>query len=371
MYRTFSLNDDALQAIIQKLYNQLENHSGVLQLITDTIFKQLFLKSISSENLKIFIEETFWASLLTEERRFHSFVVSLNPNWDIDISRNHRFVFPNPIPFKSASIAKLATAIDGTNSNIGVWTNQEGKLEIWGLNSFTFTNFVVRSIEPGQLIITGSDSLKISISTSEIGFIEQRFNFDNIFPKNRSKRLMQVANLMRSHLHGGTLLIVPNNSKWKKSIDLSDTSLNSPNQSLKHYTDDLDDLRHESSAKRYLRIIGERSLNLLSRLTAIDGATIVSSDLEIIAFGAKIKAKSKNKLNGIVISQPFESSEDKEIALTSLGGTRHQSAAQFVFDQKETAIAIVASQDGKVSVMHWDREIERVRIIQHAEYLFV
>jgi len=48
-------------------------------------------------------------------------------------------------------------------------------------------------------------------------------------------------------------------------------------------------------------------------------------------------------LNDFVISEPFEGSVEREIGLAELGGTRHQSAAQFVFDQKD-AIAIVASR---------------------------
>jgi tRNA(Arg) A34 adenosine deaminase TadA len=49
---------------------------------------------------------------------------------------------------------------------------------------------------------------------------------------------------------------------------------------------------------------------------------------------------------------------------------RHQSAAQFIFDQKDV-YAIVASQDGKVSLMYWNKKTENVRVIQHAEYLFL
>jgi DNA integrity scanning protein DisA with diadenylate cyclase activity len=50
-----------------------------------------------------------------------------------------------------------------------------------------------------------------------------------------------------------------------------------------------------------------------------------------------------------------------------LGGTRHQSAAQFVFDQKD-AIAIVASQDGRLSVLGWDRTGGKVIVIRPAEF---
>jgi DNA integrity scanning protein DisA with diadenylate cyclase activity len=55
--------------------------------------------------------------------------------------------------------------------------------------------------------------------------------------------------------------------------------------------------------------------------------------------------------------------------LSDLGGTRHQSAAQFVFDQRD-AFAIVASQDGRISVVSWDSERKMVSVFRHAEYLF-
>jgi hypothetical protein len=37
---------------------------------------------------------------------------------------------------------------------------------------------------------------------------------------------------------------------------------------------------------------------------------------------------------------------------TQLGGTRHQSAAQFVHDQHD-ALALVASQDGRFTIFAW------------------
>ena len=47
-----------------------------------------------------------------------------------------------------------------------------------------------------------------------------------------------------------------------------------------------------------------------------------------------------------------------------------QSAAQFVFDQ-QNAFAIVASQNGGLSVMSWNEEKQRVSVFRHAEYLFI
>src|SRR6266700_144943 len=102
--------------------------------------------------------------------------------------------------------------------------------------------------------------------------------------------------------------------------------------------------------------------------TAVDGATLVTFDLDVLAFGAKIRAKNvDHKPERLIISEPFEGSVEREIGLSELGGTRHQSAVQFVFDQKD-AIAIVASQDGRLSVLGWDRTEGKVAVIRPAEF---
>lgn len=125
-----------------------------------------------------------------------------------------------------------------------------------------------------------------------------------------------------------------------------------------------------TKSNEYRNRIAEKHLKLLGRITAPDGATIINQQFEIIAFGAKIKPKSRTKMIEVSVIKPFENSQEETIPISELGGTRHQSSARFVFDQKNQSFAIVASQDGKISVMNWDKERKRVRVIQHAEYLF-
>ena len=120
--------------------------------------------------------------------------------------------------------------------------------------------------------------------------------------------------------------------------------------------------------QRSAREDADKSLGVIVNLTAVDGATLVTFDLDVLAFGAKIRAKDvDHKPERLVISEPFEGSVEREIGLFELGGTRHQSAAQFVFDQKD-AIAIVASQDGVLSVLGWDRTEGKVAVIRPAEF---
>jgi len=122
----------------------------------------------------------------------------------------------------------------------------------------------------------------------------------------------------------------------------------------------------------------EKEADLLGRFTAVDGATIVTKDFDIIAIGAKIRELEgppdiKNNPLKPWIQQPYEGCEpnEKPEGLSALGGTRHQSAAQFVYAHRtETVFAIVASQDGKISIIYWDEKKERLISFIHAEYSY-
>jgi hypothetical protein len=110
---------------------------------------------------------------------------------------------------------------------------------------------------------------------------------------------------------------------------------------------------------------------LFAQATAVDGATIITKDFSLIAFGAKIEKASGAVPEQVLVSEPFEDSrQPASKPLSDLGGTRHQSAAQFVFDQ-HNAFAIFASQDGRLSVMVWNAAKKVVSVFRHAEYLFI
>ena len=54
----------------------------------------------------------------------------------------------------------------------------------------------------------------------------------------------------------------------------------------------------------------------------------------------------------MVITQPIVGDEAAVIHPAQNGGTRHLSAAQFVYDQRDT-LALVASQDGRFTIFAW------------------
>jgi hypothetical protein len=96
-----------------------------------------------------------------------------------------------------------------------------------------------------------------------------------------------------------------------------------------------------------------RAVNLVAGLTAVDGATIISDRYELLAFGAKIGRRDGSpRVEAVTVTEPIEGTAAKTMNPSEMGGTRHLSAAQFVHDQR-SAVALVASQDGRFTVFAW------------------
>ena len=72
-----------------------------------------------------------------------------------------------------------------------------------------------------------------------------------------------------------------------------------------------------------------------------------------LAFGAKIRRRTgSSPVEQMVATEPIEGDEAVVVHPAHHGGTRHLSAAQFVYDQRDT-LALVASQDGRFTVFAW------------------
>lgn len=194
-----------------------------------------------------------------------------------------------------------------------------------------------------------------------------------------------LARLMRQHEHGGTLLVVPNNENWRGSVqtdrfcfecypyERGRTALGDREKAVRRREREEEQAEKEGGILVFFDEAGEwlvqRPLRDIGQLTAADGATLVTYDLVLLGFGAKIK-DAGNKLREVLVSEPFEDSKKERLGLGRIGGTRHQSAAAFVFDQRD-AIAIVASQDGIVSFFAWDEAENRVTVTRHCRVRFV
>jgi hypothetical protein len=151
--------------------------------------------------------------------------------------------------------------------------------------------------------------------------------------------LVELAISMRAHRRGGTLLVVPSGTEaWLESINRPISYAISPAYVAVDDANELTMRRHIES---------------VAGLTAVDGATVVTERIDVLAFGAKImRRRGSAPVEQVHLTEPIEGSVPEVVNPSYLGGTRHMSAAQFVHDQRNV-VALVASQDGKFTVFAW------------------
>lgn len=148
---------------------------------------------------------------------------------------------------------------------------------------------------------------------------------------------------MRAHGRGGTLLVVPDGSPWRESVVEPLPYAVSP-----PYT------RMAALAGTPDRV--RSAVDAVAGLTAVDGATVITADHALLAFGVKIRRREGfAPVDRVVITEPVEGAEAVVAPPAELGGTRHLSAAQFAHDQRH-ARALVASQDGRFTVFAWSED---------------
>jgi hypothetical protein len=392
---TFELNRSFVRELTETYYDEQifsQKASQELGYKTDKLFS---LRRIQG-HIKRLIEVSFWASVKKEEGRHHPFALEYSSP-ERETFPNEQVVFNEPLEFSAEIISKIAPALESTQ-RIGVWskTVRGGKdeLEIWGFTlPLKYPSLMVKAIEPGRIILTISDYWKARISDkAQIVDLDEYQNLfsglgppppgeideaEKIVISERIPDLEKIALAMRAHGHGGTLLIIPDsNNTWSKSIDKGSFRFN-PYEKFKEDLERRDlairqfvsgRINHDfhSSVERMTQ-----SIKSIAQFTAVDGATLITPDRALLGFGAKIKISEElpDEKYNVEILKPFCGSKPDNKNLSQLTwGTRHKSAARFVFHQNDT-VAIVASADGRLSV--FKRDGEKISALQEAEFLWL
>jgi len=91
-----------------------------------------------------------------------------------------------------------------------------------------------------------------------------------------------------------------------------------------------------------------KAIDLLARQTAIDNAVLLDTDLRLRGFGVQV-------IEGDAPQMTFEHADpytdDVHVDdLSTFKGTRHPAAVIFCMRQPQAAAAIIASQDGRLSL---------------------
>jgi hypothetical protein len=322
-----------------------------------------------AETIEAVIDAAFWASLRREEGYTPRISLAfLSPE-----EAAHPLIFERPLPLHPATLTRVAPAVERPGIHLGVWRQQD-ELFVWGTTrGIPSLCFVLEVASPGLLVIKHHSSEEsgkfVNVAVLEgdqIKLVDEHaakvpdspalmtslLGFDSAASWVHSVNvLVQLAVSMRAHSRGGSLLVVPTATQsWRESIlGPMPYAVSPPFSQLTHLSREAPD---EAGRGVWQEAVG-RTVDAIAGLTAVDGAVVMTDQYELLGFGAKItRRKGCGRVERVTVTEPIEGGAAVLAHPEELGGTRHQSAAQFVQDQRD-AVALVASQDGRFTIFEW------------------
>ena len=326
--------------------------------------------------IEAMIDTAFWASLRHEE----AYVPKISLAFLAPADTERPLVFERPLPLDPAVLTRVSPAVERPGIHLGV-TYLDGELGVWGtVQSIPMHCFVVEVVEPGLIVVKhrrGPEAAKfvnvVVLEGDRIKVIDEKasampdcpkllstlLGFDSPEGWNGSVNiLVQLAVSMRAHRRGGLLIVVPPATEaWRDSIvQPIPYAARPPFSELAHLLESNSDAEHHPQWEELLN----HAVDAVAGFTAVDGATLMTSSYEVLAFGAKIvRRRGRPLVEQMTVTEPVEGNAPIVINPTTFGGTRHLSAAQFVHDQRDS-VALVAGQDGRFTVFAWSPRIDMV-----------
>jgi hypothetical protein len=327
---------------------------------------------VELDAVEAIIDAAFWASLRREEGYTATISLALLPP-----ERAVRpLTFEPRLSLEPDVLARVAPAVRRSGIHLGVWRDgrdARGELCVWGTTgTLPPLCLVIEVIAPGLIVVkyphgaTGKfvniavlegDQVKVVDEQGASGpdcpdVVSALLGFDapaswagtvNVF--------VRLAVSMRAHARGGALLVVPGDSdRWRRSVvQPIRYSVAPPFRAIA----DLMALGQAARESRQWQDDLTHAVDLIAGLTAVDGATVMNNRYELLAFAVKIaRHDGSTRVDEVMVTEPVEGMGATTVHPSQLGGTRHLSAAQFVFDQRD-ASALVASQDGRFTILQW------------------
>lgn len=397
LHHAYSLNSAFTEELWQRM-NRLADSAVAAKL--GTFFQQP--GSIpTTEQLATLLDGAFWASFSLDEGNVVTISIVVMPaekSYDT-------FLFDRPIPFDVRNLVKLGTALENPRADIGVWPDEDGLMKIWGFktrnNDLLISSLWIQALGPGRVLTTFSGKSIGALISNEAVFIDHANMMKTVLPKLESKdndeqnqtlkmlrytSLLTTARAMRNHGRGGTLLVVPESDDWRRSINAqipytggasfleSDYDVAVKPNLLAPITDFFSGLIKTKEVNKRDKLVKmktqvEQQCRHIARLTAVDGALVMTFDRFVYCFGAKIIPTEGQEVSASLrVIKPVEGNSHTIASFADIGGTRHQSAALFAQAQPG-AVAVVVSQDGDITIFTTDAESGELTAIQQAELL--
>ncbi len=337
--------------------------------------------------------EMFWASTHAEEgRAIRGSICICAPSE----TRSARQLNAS-VPVTSRALIQLFVA--APHSALGVHV-VHGRLVVWGF---------IDVVPMGSLrmLITGNATIVVIEEKAAIAIFEQgelflpeaadKFSFTmhvaNALTHHRAfearltfaARLQLVVTAMHRQCHGGALVIIPSTQESPIPTDIKFayqfsalgidniqsviSEWETASQNYDPYSQHVNNAAF--SQTKWWETINQSYVDQVSKLlrnagelSNIDGAVVMDEDLRLLGFGAKL-AGDLDEVKIIKIDALTKSID--EVHISSLGGTRHQSAARFVSKNLESMV-FVSSQDGRLSLFVGVLKEEKVAVIHRLEH---
>jgi hypothetical protein len=308
----------------------------------------------------------FWTSLELEEgRAARSGVTFVSPE-----DASDQFALAEPELLTVGSLLRLSM-VAGTSRRLAV-CERDGAPYIWGFlrdqSPFLVTIWFDRPARlrvmmerAGVLCLLDRGQVRIPRSQRVANPWNLAVQLRRLLPTALDGTVLEgltfIANEMCRHGHGGTLLLVPeSSSEWEADLHvryrIGDSSRNVLR--LMHRRPE----QIKGPAFGLTAAFGDELLRVACQVadfTRIDGAAVISTELGIIGFGARIASPERQpSKTALTVATIYEDGFHPSV-WEELGGTRHQSAARFVVSTK-TAAAFVASHSGGLSALAWKED---------------
>ncbi len=337
----------------------------------------------SEEDLAQLIEVTFFASLHEEEARRAEFNVAWQPS-----SRNCTAIVGIAAPVRATpkNLTKLAPATQQEATSIAV-RREGGELVAWALLQRSVaagSPLTVWALGPGVLRVDYAGIPRALYARGEILLLGQAHEVES--PARRLTQafaqwaaeadpaagvdlraaiVTRIAARALDHGHGGMILLIPAEVSEPLGVRVHYPVSEGQDVLAKRYAEVTRGVPIEGRLERLqgsrarasdgrihvrdeAQLAFAESIELVSRLTAIDNALLLDTDLRLRGFGVQvIEADAPQML--FEHRNPY--SADVHVDdLSTFKGTRHPAGVIFCMRQPREAAAIIASQDGRLSL---------------------
>jgi hypothetical protein len=337
----------------------------------------------SEADLARLVEVMFYASLHEDEARRTNFNVAWAPG---ALDSAAALVLASPVVVSPSNLAKLAPAALQEATSIAVRREGE-RIVAWALlqrHAVAESPLTIRSLAPGVLrvddrgvpralyargeasLLGGAHEVKSPAKRLTAAFPRWAADADpDVGIDLRAAAVTRIAVRALDHGHGGMILVIPaevaepvglhahyavargadvlarRHADLTRGVALKDR-LARLRESRPRSIDGHVNVRDEA------QIEFAEAIELVARLTAIDNAVLIDTDLQIRGFGVQVMVAEAGAAPFAHVS-PY-TSEVHVDTLSTYKGTRHPAGVIFCMRQRSEAAAIIASQDGRLSL---------------------